>query len=290
MADISDVEHAIVDALAASLFPSQAYSDGAVAMSAAGEDARLFRGWPLGADLDQDMRDGVTNVTVYPVPGMGRNSSRFLQRELSRSKAPQTLAATVSGSSVTFSGTGSAAHLAGVGFGAKGYAYRLLPTDTPNSVAAALRTLIPGATGTGAVVNVPTSLPVVAPVETDTRVVTETRRQSQMFWVMVHAPDPAARDKVGKWVSDVMASLRSLALADGAVTDLPRYAGTWINDGTQTEKVWRRDERYEIDYPTTKTEVQPAALFVGGKLLTGIGVNAQASTTIPGSAPTLGRI
>ena len=60
MADISDVENALVAAISAALYPN-----GAGGASAAGLPCRIYRGWPNGRALDDDLAGGVASVTIF---------------------------------------------------------------------------------------------------------------------------------------------------------------------------------------------------------------------------------
>ena len=61
MADQSDVEIALVNVVAAALYP-----DGTDKFSVPGPDCRIYRGWPNSAALDADLAAGKINVTVFP--------------------------------------------------------------------------------------------------------------------------------------------------------------------------------------------------------------------------------
>ncbi|MEJ0047582.1 MAG: hypothetical protein WDN04_16740 [Rhodospirillales bacterium] len=64
MADVADVEAALIAAVLAALYPN-----GAGAPSATGSPARVFRGWPTTSLLTQDRAAGAVDISVFGVPG-----------------------------------------------------------------------------------------------------------------------------------------------------------------------------------------------------------------------------
>ena len=68
----SDAENALVQLAAAALYPN-----GVDAASVIPATIRLYRGWPNATALDADLAAGRVNVTVFPVPGATRNTTRY---------------------------------------------------------------------------------------------------------------------------------------------------------------------------------------------------------------------
>lgn len=276
MADISDVEAVLVRQAAQSLGLGLNYREGsAVQSKTAGVVCRVFRGWPIADVLDRDIADGVMSVTVFPVAGATRRTTKFLPQWHSAPPADPRLKAEVSGGTVAFSGYADVGSVAGIkvsisGVNTAAYAYRVAAEDTPLSVAIALAAMIPGASASGGIVTLPPAVAAIARVVADREEWLDTRWQLQHFWVTGWAPNPVARDKVVKAVDAGFANLRNAAgelttfvpLPDGSFGDL-RYFSSATIDKAQGASAWRRDLRYTVEYPTTIVETHPEVLFIG---------------------------
>ena len=155
-------------------------------------------------------------------------------------------------------------------------AYRLTASDTPTTVATTLAGAITGASASGAVLTLPTSLNAAATVVADTTALREMRRQEQGVRVSIWAPTPAVRDALASACDLAMASLTD---AHGNITEfIPlqlgdsvrvRYRSTFTDDKPGKAHVWRRDICYLTEYPTTVAQAFPLMLFGGGKLTVG---------------------
>jgi hypothetical protein len=148
MADVSDVEAAIVTAVAGALFPGTTYVPGAMQALPSGPQALVLRGWPNAAELDIALAAGQSYVTIFPQANSSRDTTRYQALPSVVSTVPITFAATITpnGQSVSFTGTCTAGQVVGLVAGGIGYAYRMTNSDTPATVAAAFAALIPGAT------------------------------------------------------------------------------------------------------------------------------------------------
>jgi hypothetical protein len=273
MADISDVETVMVSMAAGFLGLGTHYLAGSAVMSPASEQrCRVYRGWPVSAALDRDMVDGITSVTVFPVAGATRRTTKYLPQWHDGPVVTPRLTATVSGATVTLDGRPDVGQVVGIRIGpftnAAAYAYRLGKGESLASVATALAALVPGAAASRNVVTLPVSHGAVARVGIDQPSWQETRRQSQHIWVMCWAPSPAARDAVASVVDAGFANMTNasgdltyfIPLPDGSSADL-RYFTNHTIDQTQKANLWRRDLRYVVEYPTTLVQLQPTLLF-----------------------------
>jgi hypothetical protein len=140
------------------------------------------------------------------------------------------------------------------------YAYRVLSTDTPTTVAAALAAQIPGASASGNVLTCPSAL-ISARVVADQAVWLETRRQLRYVRVDCWCPSPIARDAVASLVDGALAQIRWIPLADGSSGRL-LFGGDGVDDKPSKDRLWRRWMRYSVEYATTLLETQPECLFV----------------------------
>src|SRR5258706_60516 len=78
MADLSDVEQAIVNTITALVYPTGTGNPSAVLNDAGSPmPVRLYRGWPIAASLDADLAAGTVNISVQARNGTEKNSTRF---------------------------------------------------------------------------------------------------------------------------------------------------------------------------------------------------------------------
>lgn len=257
MADQSDVEAALVGAVTAALYP-----DGTGTASSVGATCRIFRGWPNAAALDADLAAGRANVTVFPVEGAVRNTTRYANEWQAVAPTPS-LTARVSGASATFAGRADPGQLAGVLVDGAAFIHRTVPGDTPELVAAVLADAVRArriALLSGATLTVPGAVRLVARTGADAAALLEVRRQEQSFRLTAWCPSPDLRDAVCGRIDAVLSAARFLGLADGS-TGRHRFLSTATFDRSQDAQLYRRDLTYAVDYPTTIAAAQPVMLF-----------------------------
>ena len=259
MADLADVEAALVGVAAAALYPA-----GAAAASAVGVVCRVYRGWPLAAALDGDLANGCVNVSVFSDAGGQQSTTRWLTDDDTGaiSVMPELRVAT-SGMAVSFFGVASPGQVAGVLADGVAAVHRTQAGDTPGSVAAVLAAAL--RTGrvvrlSGATVSVPGAVRLLGRVVADQPRLAETRRQAQGFRVTCWCGDPATRDRVAGIVDGAMSEVGFLPLADGTVGRL-RYRASVVVDRAEDAGLYRRDLHYEVEYATTVARTLPSMLF-----------------------------
>jgi hypothetical protein len=272
MADASDVETALVALSSSALYPN-----GINQQSIPGPDCRIYRGWPNSAALDADLAAGRINITIFPILGHARTTTRFTQIQSGSSVSP-TLTASVSGSAVTFGGIAAPGQVAGLlvgGPSGQRHAYRTRVGDNPALVAANLAALARATTIvqlSGTTLTIPGSGTLIARVVTDGSVQQEIRRQEQDFRVTCWCPTPTSRDAAAIAIDLALAQLTFITLADGSMGRLT-YSGTTVFDRSEDALLYRRDLLYCVEYPTVINASLPAMLF-GGLLLNTTGVTA----------------
>jgi hypothetical protein len=257
MADQSDVESALVALASAAVYPN-----GISAVSAAGGECRVYRGWPHPAALDADLLAGKINVTVFSAGGPGKTTTRYAEQWVGTLPQPSMTAA-VSGDAVTFSGTAAPGQLAGILVDERSYVYRPQEGDTPELVAASLAAMARDAAIVqlhDATLTIPGAGKLCARVVTDAAVQCEVRRQQQTFRISCWCATPSARDATAAAIDQAFASMTFIALIDGSQAHL-RYSGTEEFDQSQDARLYRRDLLYDIEYPTVLSATQPAMLF-----------------------------
>lgn len=265
MSDISDVENALVNAISASLFPLAYYVPYTVATSSVtGISCRLYRGWPIDQQLNNDLLAGVTNISIFAAEGVARNATRYLRHSTttSVSQATSTMTATLSGSVVTFAGTGSISEVMGIGirnFG-RGYGYstRLTLNQTPTQIAAVFAANLAGATSSGPSLTVAApSASIVVEYGGDVTELVEVHRNEQVFMVTVWSPTVAIRDQLCSFIDPQLIWIDHLYFPDGSCSEPVIGAGTCVDDVIQKEFMWRRTLYYSIKYPTEYSIVRP---------------------------------
>jgi hypothetical protein len=257
LADLSDVETAL-----AALAMTVAYPQGGNGPSLTGKPIRVYRGWPLTGALGLDLAAGIANVSVFAVPGATRNTTRW-GPVVYTTQGLASLTVEVSGTSVSFGGTGGAGQLAGILVDGVVCAYRLQAGDTPALVAAVLaQDIRAGRTCwlSGATLTVPGATRLIGRTGADAGTVTEWGRQEQGFRVSAWCPDPVTRDLVCAGLGAAFAPTGFLTLADGTGGRV-RYRSTSSFDEAQDAQLYRRDLIYDVDYATTVYQAVPNLLF-----------------------------
>lgn len=264
MADLSDVERALVSLIATALFPAPAsYLPGAAAATFAGPLARVYRGWPNAVELDAYLKakPPVSQVTVFSRPGMTRLTTRYPRTPTVVSAPPCTLLAAAEGPVVTFSGEPAPGQLVGVSYARQAWVYPVLASDDLADVAAGLAALVPGASSAGPVLTLATAAPVIARTSMSAGVLTENRRQEQGFLVTFRCPDSPTRDALVSAVDAAFAAADFLALPDGSAAGPLLYAGTGVSDVPEKAHEWRRDLSVKLEYPTTQLQQVARTMF-----------------------------
>ncbi len=259
MADQSDVETALITAVATALYPQ-----GSAGGSAIGTTCRIYRGWPNAVALDADLAAGVVNVTVFPDAARQRNTTRWPDEWVAQAAVTPSLDILVSGTTATVFGTGGAGMLAGLQVDTMSVVYRTASGDTPElvaaSLAAKLRALGRVALASGATVTVPGVGYLLGRVVADQPAMRESKRQNQGFRISLWCPGPASRDSAGAVVDATLAAITFLPLPDGTAGNL-RYVNSVLFDQSLDARLYRRDLIYSVDYPTTIIEALPSMIF-----------------------------
>ena len=293
MADLSDVEAALVSLIAGYVFPNPGYLPGSSVASRAVAvpvptiavpspvsglvSVRLYRGWPESAALDADLRASVAHISVFSEQGVTRNVSRYSSDPVQISVTVPTITATLSGYNVTLAGAITAGNVVGVMDSMPGQSYHVgyvvLAGDSLATVATKVALLITGASAVGAVITLPPSPDLAASTEALQQAMTVTRQQQQGIRVSIWAATPQARDAICSLVDNGLAGMRN---ANGYLTRFfavgafetahLAYRASYTNDLSARDRIWRRDLCYTIEYATTLIETDPTMLFGGGSI------------------------
>jgi hypothetical protein len=258
MADLSDVEIALLGCVTAAVYP-----EGVSAPSGIGTTCRVFRGWPIPGALNSDLAAGVVNISIAPDTVPGRTTTRYAPT-WSMTVPSATLTATVNETVVTFAGTAGSGLAAGICINRqKVYVYRPQPHDTPQLVAANLAVQIRKdfiALLAGASIGVPGAQHLDARVAPDGIAMQEARRQQREIRVIAWCPTPSLRDVTSSIVDTFLAARSFVLLDDGTVARLT-YHGTQVFDQSQNALLYRRDLVYTAEYATMIALSAPSMLF-----------------------------
>ena len=257
MADLSDIEVALVGALIAALYPN-----GTGQACSVGSPVRVYRGWPLTGPLASDLALGTANVSVFSVPGSSRNTTRWGQALLVL-PGSVTLTVNVFANTATFGGVVGAGQVAGLLVDGIPYVYRAKSGDTTLLVAAILGEAIRAqraCTLIGAALTVPGADRLIGRVVADGSTQTEWTRQSQGIRVSAWCPNPSLRDAICSAIGSAFAATPFLNLRDGSSARV-RYRSSESFDDHQDAMQYRRDLVYDVEYGTTSLTVSPSMLF-----------------------------
>lgn len=232
--------------------------------------ARLFRGFPVNDDLRIDLQNGISEISVFSVPGMTRLISKFFQDEYVAFTVPITLTITTTNNTATLGGTCTTGQVVGIAVGdgqiKTAYCYRLQTGDTLTTVVAALVALIPGATSSGDTITVPDVVGLLVGVTSDSTVNYDNALYSQMIDVHLWCPNPQTRDALGAVITSGMSQTFNLDFVDGSTTENILYRGIWVSDAAQSTTDWSSYLRFEVQYPNVLQKIVPGILFMGIEL------------------------
>lgn len=252
MADQSDVAQAIANLIGAAIYPNGMSAPPIAFIGAkgkAGTCVRIFQGWPVQSQLDPDLAAGIPQVSIFPL--RGKDTTRYLTHFHETEINVATLSLTASGENVTVGGTippVSNPHNLVIFANRIPYTYQVRPTDTLTSIAAALAALIPGATSSGAVVQLGTGTPLGAARVGISGVASNiAQSENRRFQVTVWANSPDTRTILAKAIRVAFAPISRIDLADGSQGNIT-FVDDFPTDTYQKTALYRRDIWYSVDY------------------------------------------
>ena len=257
MADIADVELAVLSAVTGALYPL-----GIQAPSTTGAIYRIYRGWPIPANLNSDLNAGTVNVTVSPDRNQGKTTTRYAPIWRYELKAPS-LSVSVLDHAIIFSGSVSTGIAVGLRVDQNTYTYRPKTQDSPSIIAAILAAQIQVnriALLSGQTITIPGATILFARVVSDGIAIQEVRRQQRDIRVISWCPSPAARDMSSSTIDAALSAMTFIPLRDGTKSRLI-YSGTEISDQSQNALLYRRDLIYTAEYPAMISTSAAGMLF-----------------------------
>jgi hypothetical protein len=254
MADLADVEQVIVSTVTQLVYPN-----GTAAASVVGQPCKVYRGWPVPANLTADLKAGYVNISVFPLD-MEQNVTRYTTDWQELPTFTTNLTMTVSVSTITIAGTINCPQNVAVLVNSQAFVYPLQSTDTPTSIATALAALIGApASSIGPVITVPGATTLATRIGAVGSLIQEVRRQKKSFRITIWCNSPLVRDAVARVIDPGLASLTFITLPDGSQGRI-RYERTHPDDVPEKALLFRRDLVYSVEYGTTN--VQKGAALV----------------------------
>jgi hypothetical protein len=211
MADISDVEQAVADAVTLILYPA-----GSSQSSIIGALCRVYRGWPDSATLNTDLSAEALNVTVVTDNDSGRITTRYLPEFQTKSSMPG-VAARAAGATIIISGTPEIGDVVGALIDRVAYAHRIQAGENASLVAANLGRLIQVDRPTsvhGSGITVPGAGSVSVRAVCDNATSFESRRQEKDLRIICWCPNPTIRDAVAAAIDSALDQSSFLVLPD----------------------------------------------------------------------------
>jgi hypothetical protein len=267
MADLSDVETAIVTLVSSLVYPNGSGQPSAVLNDLnAPLPVKIFRGWPVPATLDSDLSAGTANISIYP-RGTGRNTTRYTPDFETITIPAATVNALAAGNQITITGGGSSAvaQYVSVNIGGKvGVSYAVVQSDTAASIATALAALITPtftATANGAVVTVSSGVTLSVNVGVQVGQLEEVGRETEQIQITLWCPTPLTRDNLAKAVQPTLRNTMFLTMPDTSAARF-RYCNTHVSDEKQTTQLYRRDLIYDVEFATTVADTADQVTLV----------------------------
>lgn len=279
MADLTDVQNAVVGLLAQALYPN-----GTAQPSATGDATIVYPGWPQASQLDADLAGlsngtgGRVHVTVFPMTG------ETLQPAYSNAWAPlsqqaATVTMSIAGQAITLGGTVSTPQNVAVLAGSQAYTYAVAGGDTLTSIATALAVQIPGASSSGAVITIPAGVKIAAARAGGSGLMQrELQRRKRPVQVTIWADTPDRRDACARILDVALAAVEFVGLPDQTGARLIYQTSHQI-DATQKANLYRRDIIYSAEYSTTQTQTATEVVVGQENIQFGVvGATAPAAT------------
>jgi len=245
MADISDVRNTLGSLVGAAMYPN-----GVGQASAVGITVVVRSGWPVPQQLKAIVAGSNAMVSIYQMPGMGKNTTRFLGDDDAENAIPAPkLTLAVAGNRVTVGGSINAGEAPTLTVNYQPYGYAVKATDTVNTIAAALAALIPGASVSGYVVTINGAFSIETDISVPVTVQQEIGRQAQVFMLAIWGPTESLRDAIGRVLELSFKQQPRIVMPDNTWARL-LYRGVTDLDASEKSQIYRRNLLYEVEYAT----------------------------------------
>jgi hypothetical protein len=265
VADISDVTAYLAQAVASAVYPN-----GTSQPSVAAMDVRIFEGWPIPDQLDQDLAGHVlsgtpptpvarpngplANVSIFPMMGTGVNIYQILDDTYTVVPVSYGLSVSQNGNVITVSGQPNPGeYLTLICDGS--FVYSLTGTNTAALLAAlatAAQANYPSASSTSTTLTIPTGHSLVVRQGGVATLGKVTHRQRHSVMVTVWAPTRLTRSALASAIDVALKKTIKVAMPDTSQA-LVIYNRTNVSDENQSATIYRRDLIYDVEYATLET-------------------------------------
>jgi len=283
MADISDVENAIVNIIGAALYPNGWTANNSVS-TLLGVSVKIYRGWPTPDALDIDLAAGTLNISVYSLNNSEVNKTRYpvIYSPQGTISAP-TFTAVVNNNTITIAGTNTSAlnQYITLFLGTRiVVSYQIQTTDTYITIAQGLQALISSigyvCSASNGVITVNSGVYMQVILGVSWPEMAELKRQLVQTTITLWCANPTIRDLAGSIIDPALAINTFLNLPDQSQARF-RYVRTYVTDEMQKVRLYRRDLVYSSEYATTVLDT--------GWQVTSTAANIEGSGAPLGSSP-----
>jgi hypothetical protein len=263
VADTSDVEQVFVE-----LVENVVYPNGTSQPSIVNAGVKIYRGWPVSANLDADLLAGVANISIFPPEGMERNTTRWPRDEQLLTAPVHTLTAMVNGNTITIGGAVAVPQNVIAICGSRfAFPYGVQTDDDLSAIAAGLSELIavqfPGTTADGETITVAGHCGILqAMIASSGQVYIEQKRQEKSYWITCWCPTPAMRDILAPAIDVALSELDFITVGPEQSEARLRYASSRVSDEGQKVQIYRRDLVYTVEYGTGTITSAPETALV----------------------------
>ncbi|WP_039661538.1 MULTISPECIES: hypothetical protein [Pantoea] len=254
MASLDDVARFLARRVAEVVYPGGSRLPGIVNAA-----VKIYPGWPVPGDLQQDIDNGGVHISVWPLP-----AERKINTALGRlcrviAKGKPTLQFTVNGSSISVAGMASALTNVQVSLNGKAFTFHFPKGTTTEQAISELSAALPKSFTVLSSVCILMAERLSVSVTTAGTAVKELRRQIKDFQITVWAPAPGLRERIGSAIDAALSEQCHIDLNDGAPAQL-LYARQFDSDRSENWHVYRRDLIFSVNYATTQVISAPEVI------------------------------
>jgi hypothetical protein len=250
MADLSDVETAIVNLVGSAIYPNGAAQPSALPGAT---PVKIGRGWPLPATLDADLAAGSAQITVYPLSGSYSPTYQILDATYVITPAVHGMTFSLSGNVITVSGQPtSGEYLTLVCDNAHIYSRTGATTAAIlSALATDAQANYPSASATATTLTVPVQAYLTVRQGAPATLGKVIHRQRHSIMVSVWAPTAAIRDAASSTLDIALKGNLKLTMPDSSQA-LMIYSRSIVTDETQKAAIYRRSLIYDVEYATVQ--------------------------------------
>jgi hypothetical protein len=240
MADLTDVEDHLVNAVSAAIYPNSTANP-----SVAGIDAMVYVGYPVPPQLDADLDPANPNPRAHITVNflMDRDVSNILNGWQTVNINPPTLILTVNetAGTITVAGTVSTPQNCAIKVNSVTYHYAVQQNDTLQTIAANIAAIIPNATASLTVITIPNVYQLIARLGKTGQSINAVGQEQAIF-----------RKAFSRAIQNYLNTNYRFNLPDTTGANIS-YKNSTQFDTYQKTIIYRRDLMYQVTYYTTLT-------------------------------------